>query len=49
MLFRSGVHVLCITKNDLLSISKKEEFKELLSRKWYELEQSIENDLGLLG
>lgn len=44
-----GVHVLCITKNDLLSISKKEEFKELLSRKWYELEQSIENDLGLLG
>ena len=23
--------------------------KELLSRKWYELEQSIENDLGLLG
>lgn len=44
-----GAHVLCITKSDLLSVTEKVDFYELLIRKWVELQQNIENDLGLLG
>ncbi|MGF7144832.1 hypothetical protein HNQ56_003265 [Anaerotaenia torta] len=44
-----GGFVLCITKEDLLSVTKKEDFYDILARKWSELEKTIENDLGLLG
>ena len=44
-----GAHVLCITKSDLLCVAEKRDFYELLIRKWLELEQIIEDDLGLLG
>ena len=44
-----GMHILCITKSDLLNIAEKQDFYELLIRKWSGLEQIIENNLGLLG
>ncbi len=44
-----GAHVLCITKSDLLCVEEKRDFYELLMQKWLELEQIIEDNLGLLG